>query len=114
MSSLASVDFPHPDSPTRPRVSPRCSWRLTPSTARTSPIFRLKTMPCVIGKYLTRSLTSRITSSLGIEDLRPEVAAASPPEGDLGEVRRLRGADRLRSVAPRMERAARRDPGQVR
>ena len=29
------VDFPQPDSPTRPSVSPSCSARLTPSTART-------------------------------------------------------------------------------
>src|SRR5438105_14124236 len=34
--SRASVDFPHPDSPTRPRVSPRLISRSTPSTARTA------------------------------------------------------------------------------
>ncbi len=30
-----TVDFPQPDSPTRPRVCPRCRVRFTPSTART-------------------------------------------------------------------------------
>src|SRR3954452_1914814 len=32
-----SVDLPHPDSPTRPRVSPLRRSKLTPSTARTAP-----------------------------------------------------------------------------
>jgi hypothetical protein len=29
--------FPHPDSPTKPRISPRRTWKLTPSTAFTTP-----------------------------------------------------------------------------
>ena len=32
------VDFPQPDSPTKPRVSPRWMSKETPSTARTAPI----------------------------------------------------------------------------
>src|SRR5690606_25031794 len=32
-----TVDFPHPDSPTRARVSRSASEKLTPSTARTAP-----------------------------------------------------------------------------
>ena len=31
------TDFPEPDSPTMPRVSPRRKSKLTPSTARTVP-----------------------------------------------------------------------------
>ena len=33
-----SVVLPLPDSPTSPRTSPRCSWKLTPSTALTEPV----------------------------------------------------------------------------
>ena len=32
-----SVDFPHPDSPARPIISPSAMEKLTPSTAWTSP-----------------------------------------------------------------------------
>src|SRR3954469_24715810 len=32
------VDFPQPDSPTRPRVSPGARSKLTPSTARMAPL----------------------------------------------------------------------------
>ena len=31
------IDFPDPDSPTIPRVSPRCTEKLVPSTALTTP-----------------------------------------------------------------------------
>src|SRR5215475_9673261 len=34
--SRATVDLPQPDSPTRPKVSPRAIEKLTPSTARSS------------------------------------------------------------------------------
>src|SRR5439155_26055378 len=40
-----TVLLPHPDSPTRPSVSPLWSSRLTPSTALTSAILRAKTPP---------------------------------------------------------------------
>jgi hypothetical protein len=30
---MAVMDLPQPDSPIRPRVSPRSSWKLTPRTA---------------------------------------------------------------------------------
>ena len=36
---LPKVDFPQPDSPTRPSVSPAWMSRLTPSTAFTAPIW---------------------------------------------------------------------------
>src|SRR5690606_6856477 len=77
MSSLARVDLPHPDSPTMPSVSPRCRSKETPSTALIAPTWRLKTMPWVSGKCLTRSRTSRIGSpGAAIEDLPPVVAGA--------------------------------------
>ena len=57
-SARHSVDFPQPDSPTRPSVSPSLMVRLTPSTARTLPTSRSMTMPDLIGKCLTRSVTS--------------------------------------------------------
>ncbi len=38
---LPSVDFPHPDSPTMPNVSPSLINRETSSTALTSPTFLL-------------------------------------------------------------------------
>src|SRR5687768_15380508 len=60
-----TVVLPHPDSPTRPIVSPR--WRVndTPSTARTSPFFR-GMMPPKTGKRTFRSCTSRMTSEVSM------------------------------------------------
>ncbi len=52
------VDFPQPDSPTSPSVSPRFTWKETPSTAWTAPTLRWKIMPCVSGKCMTRFRTS--------------------------------------------------------
>ena len=46
----AVVDLPHPDSPTRPYVSPARTEKLTPSTARTRPCRRLKIGPRLNGK----------------------------------------------------------------
>ena len=43
------VVFPHPDSPTSPRVSPSRMSKLTPSTARTVPTWRRKTTPFMSG-----------------------------------------------------------------
>src|SRR3954447_3495198 len=57
-SNFETVDLPQPDSPTSPSVSPRRSVRFTPSTARTWPTVRLKTIPWVSGKYFFRSLIS--------------------------------------------------------
>ena len=51
------VVFPHPDSPTRPRVCPLDTDRSIPSTARTAPTFCRKMMPRVTGKCLTRAVT---------------------------------------------------------
>ncbi len=56
------VDLPQPLSPTRPRVSPFSTEKLTPSTAYTVPVWRLRT-PDLIGKCFLRSRTSsRLTT----------------------------------------------------
>src|SRR5579859_6665197 len=54
MRQRASVDLPHPDSPTSPIVSPLRTSKLTSSTACTRPISRWNTIPRLIGKYLIR------------------------------------------------------------
>jgi|GEM_PF-4123860 len=42
MTELAAVDFPQPDSPTSPSVSPDAMSKLIPSTAFAAPTCRLK------------------------------------------------------------------------
>src|SRR5215216_1420945 len=56
------VDLPHPDSPTRPSVSPGLTWNEMPSTAWTAPTLRWKMIPRVSGKCITRLLTVRSDS----------------------------------------------------
>src|ERR1035438_2542190 len=58
----ASVDFPHPVSPTRPRVCPLRTSRLTPSTACTTSRCLWKIDADCTGKYLTRFSTRSSTS----------------------------------------------------
>src|SRR5271167_1430871 len=53
------VVLPQPLSPTSPKVSPRRTVKSIPSTAFTSPTFRLTTMPSVTGKCIRKPLTSR-------------------------------------------------------
>src|SRR5437899_1430677 len=114
MISFARVDFPHPDSPTTPRVSPRCRSKETPSTACTAPMLLRNTIPCVNGKYLTRSRTSRTASLDGaIEHLLPEVACAATVRRHDVQGRHFLSTDVLRVGAPGIERAAWRDPHQV-
>jgi hypothetical protein len=55
--SRPTVVFPHPDSPTRPSVSPPWISKLTPSTARTRPTVRMSSPP-LTGKCFTRSRTT--------------------------------------------------------
>ena len=53
------VDLPHPDSPTRPSVSPASTEKQTPSTACTAPTLPLRSRcPWRIGKCFLRSLTA--------------------------------------------------------
>ena len=56
------VLLPQPDSPTRPKVSPRRTSNDTPSTAFTLPTWRRMTAPAITGKWTFRSLTSRTVS----------------------------------------------------
>src|ERR1022692_1339055 len=58
----ASVDFPHPVSPTRPRVCPLRTSRFTPSTACTTSRCLWNTDADCTGKYLTRFSTRSRTS----------------------------------------------------
>src|SRR5829696_4853842 len=68
MMSLAIVDFPHPDSPTSPKVSPARSSKSTPSTAWTWPTVLRNRIPVVSGKCLTRFRTaSKGTASPAVE-----------------------------------------------
>src|SRR6266581_8501569 len=74
------VVLPHPDSPTRPTVSPASIEYETPSTAFTSPIGFWKIRPFMTGKCFFRS---RISSSLSL--IVPPTASSGysgsrPPE----------------------------------
>ena len=71
MITRARVDFPHPDSPTIPSVSPRRTWSDTPSSAFTVATSCLKTIPCVIGKCLVTSSTSSRTSLMRPSSVGP-------------------------------------------
>ena len=55
----ANVDLPHPDSPTKPSVSPRRMESDTPSTARTSP----RTLPSTPCRTVNERLTPRKSRS---------------------------------------------------
>ncbi len=59
------VVFPHPDSPTRPSVSPGAMEKDTPDTAWTSPTLRRKSPPPRTGKCLNRSVTSSSAGCAG-------------------------------------------------
>src|SRR3954447_18232823 len=114
-SSLARVDLPQPDSPTMPSVSPRRSWMSTPSTAWTAPTLLLKTIPCVIGKCLTRLRVSSTRSDTSdTEDLPDEVAAGLAVPRDAVRGRLLQPADLPGVSAARLERAPARDVGERR
>jgi len=56
---LAVVVLPHPDSPTRPKVSPRLMEKLIPSTALIQPVVFCLTSPLVMGKYFFKLVASR-------------------------------------------------------
>src|SRR3954453_13272176 len=62
MMQRASVDLPHPVSPTRPSVSPRRISRLTPSTAWTTSSERRNRLVDCTGKCLTTLSTRSRTS----------------------------------------------------
>ena len=64
-TSCSVVDFPDPDSPTMPRVWPWRSAKLTPSTARTSPIWRRNTDALGQGEGLDEIATVSTTGASG-------------------------------------------------
>src|SRR6188768_774347 len=70
MITRASVDFPQPDSPTIPSVSPRRTWSETPSSALTEATSCLNTIPSVIGKYFTTFWVSSRTSVMSPSGVR--------------------------------------------
>src|SRR5438477_6856259 len=74
------VDLPQPDSPTRPRVSPCLTVKLTPSTALTSATLRWSKIPCVMGKYFFRSRTSSRTSLLSEDILAADFVFSVVPD----------------------------------
>src|SRR5262245_16264649 len=69
------VDFPQPDSPTSPSVSPDATWKETPSTAFTAPILRWNRMPRVIGKCFLRLVTLSSASPPPVSGAWPISAA---------------------------------------
>src|SRR3954447_9270403 len=59
------IDLPEPDSPTRPRISPRPTSKLTPSTAFTT--------PCLVSKWVSRFSTARVAPLMAASPLEPRV-----------------------------------------
>ena len=101
----ASVDLPQPVSPTRPRVSPRRTSRLTPSTAWTTPARRAAAPTTCTGKYLTTSSSRTSTSLVGWR------SAARPARRSREHLRAVEAAGE-RSVEP-FALAPRRSAGSV-
>src|SRR5699024_3342828 len=62
VASLATVDFPHPDSPTTPNVSPGYNSKLTSSTARTLSLLFLKGIGLSRGKNFFSPFACKIGS----------------------------------------------------
>ena len=89
ISSLASVDLPQPDSPTRPSVSPRRSSKLTPSTALHRADLPLEQHALgdreVLDQVVDREDRSRRgpwrLRAIDVTDLLREVAGAGPAVG---------------------------------
>src|SRR5438309_3555903 len=90
---LPRVDLPHPDSPTRPSVSPCLISRSTPSTARTWPTTRLIT-PERTGNHVR----SPRTSTRGSAGVHP---GADPRGGASAKVRAVERDTTLSDPAPR-------------
>src|SRR6266496_4974470 len=113
ISTWAKVDFPQPDSPTTPRVSPGMRSNETPSTAFTCPMVRLNRTPVRTGKCFTRFCTERIGSTTAAHHLFGEVTRADPAETEMVRGRDVGRAASLGTLAPRVERTARRDVQQA-
>src|SRR6266404_8761640 len=76
ISERFATDFPEPDSPTMPSVSPRSTSKLTPSTAFT--------VPSSVLKYVRRSLTVRRFPLTFISSCVSEARPGGPPDGQPG------------------------------
>src|SRR5689334_7420067 len=110
----ASVDFPQPDSPTMPRVSPRRTVRLTSRSADMSPPRRPDIRPNIDPRRTKLTARSSMTISgpapagtaLGSADIGMADAGGTVIGGDLDQ-RHVRGAAfRDRQPAARHEGAA--------
>src|SRR6185503_2449529 len=102
MSDSAVTDFPQPDSPTMPSVSPAATWNVTPSTARTTPS-RVK-------NWVWRSVTrvSRPTSAESSLGLHPRVQCVAQPVPHERERKHYdRDADGRQKHGPRVRREER-------
>ena len=73
----AVVDFPDPDSPTRPSVSPGRMSKETSSTAWTRAISFWNRIPRVIGKYFVRWRTLTSAPSCGSSVISGWVSATT-------------------------------------
>src|SRR5690606_13714451 len=108
------VDLPQPLSPTNPSVSPGLVWKLLLSTALTEPNWREKMIPFVMGKCLTRFLTSKrgaaacawpISAHLLLDDLKVRMleARGQMPAAHVHQRRLVQLADGLGVAAPGVE-----------
>ena len=97
--------LPQPDSPTRPMISPRSTWKSMPSTARTTPsrVWNDVRRPRTSSRRSSpRSAPSRAVRDELLDDRLVEARDSSVAD------RRRAGADRLigSPVQPRVERVA--------
>src|SRR5688572_23729529 len=107
------VLLPQPDSPTRPKVSPRRTSNDTPSTAFTLPTWRRMTAPAITGKWTLRSLTSRTVSGADIGAELGMKMTGREMIGSASDQHRALAADVGSAPAARREGAARRQVGEV-
>src|SRR5215211_2730021 len=104
------VLLPQPDSPTRPKVSPRRTSNDTPSTAFTLPTWRRTTAPAITGKWTFRSLTSRTVSGA---ELGMEMAGGQMVGSAFNQQGTMVAAEVDGAPAARGEGAARRQVGEI-
>src|SRR5882757_7694812 len=103
----ANVLLPHPDSPTRPKVSPLATLKLTPSTALTEPVAR-RNRPVRVGKCFSSPwMTTRASCDM---EPAPHVVAGS----EIGERRLLAPAALVRMGTAILEGTADRQVAQAR
>src|SRR5829696_8987783 len=101
ITDSAVIDLPHPDSPTSPSSSPSPRWKLTPSTARTTPA---RVGNCVI-RFLTSSrCATGVKSKRRTPPLPRQARGRRPPRsvfwsGDDG-LGRQQLVERLEQVLP--------------